>query len=135
MYTRSLHLCIISAVLLLSLLITVDSTFQFVEKDSETIENENKNSEEDGFNLSDMVKMARQAVVDPINDVVAWEVGDVPVYARPFYYLAVLIGSIKGIILRPIVIILEVIWFTLKLAWFVATNGLSFFPTVFTINP
>ena len=134
MYTRSLHLCIISAVLLLSLLITVDSTFQFVEKDSETIENENKNSEEDGFNLSDMVKMARQAVVDPIDSVVAWEVGDVPVYSRPFYYLAVLIGSIKGIILRPFVIILEIIWFTLKLAWFIATNGLSFFPTVFTIS-
>ena len=136
MYTRSLHLCIISVFLLLAFLLTVDSSFHFVEKDSETIEDVNKNihSEQDGFNLSDMVKMARQVVVDPINGVVDYNVGNVPAYARPFYYLAVLIGSISGIILRPVVIILEIIWFTLKLAWFIATKGLLFFPTVFTIR-
>ena len=81
-----------------------------------------------------MVKMARQVVMDPINGVVDYNVGNVPVYARPFYYLAVLIGSISGIILRPVVIILEIIWFTFKLAWFIATKGLLFFPTVFTIR-
>ena len=135
MQARSLQICILT-VLLLSCLLTVDSTFPFVEKNLETTENDNKDIdlEEDGFNFSNMVKMARQAVVDPINGVVDYHVGHVPVYARPFYYLAVLIGSVIGIILRPVVVILEIIWFTLKLAWFIATQGLSFFPTVFTIT-
>ena len=82
------------------------------------------------FADADMVNKDRQLIIRPNSGAISFNIQEVihPLL-QPFYYIGIIAGGIKGIILKPIAIILELflgtIYLTGKIAFQISTNPLD----------